>query len=198
MKHRIFFANKELLIEYLHKYGGDKTIDHEVNIALYAQEWWEKKMNQRFVIVFEQNNKMHNYPDRFTPTVEQLKDILETYVEVDTPVDFGLAPIEKVEDYDGFAYPFQVKQIRMPISEDTPQKLADFVSSKANRYRDTKICFIIDPQLVGNNTGTMFRMGDLQEKLKIRDDAIRALYMFQKKGNAFEFLTVWKSPLATE
>jgi hypothetical protein len=198
MKKRVFFASKELLIDYLHRYGTDRTIDHEVNIALYAKEWWEKKMNQEFMIVFEQNNKMHNYPDRFTPTVEELKDILDTYLEVDTPVDFALAPIEKMRDYDRYAYPFQVKQLRIPVTDDTSQKLADFISEKANRYKDTRICFIVDPQLIGNSNGKMFRMGDLQDKLTIRDDAMRAVYMFQRSGDDFTFLTIWKSPLVTE
>lgn len=185
-------------MEYLHKYGTDRTIDHEVNIALYASDWWGKKLNQKFVIVFEQNNKIHNYPDRFTPTLEQLKEILETYLLIDTPIDFALAPIGKMDDYDRFAYPFQVKQFRLPASADTAQKLADFINDKTNHYNDTQICFIIDPQLVGNKKGEMFVMRDLQEKLKIRDNAIRCLYMFQRTKDNFKFLLVWKSPLAKE
>ncbi len=198
MRHKVFFASKELLTDYLHKYGTARTIDHEVNIALHANEWWGKKLNKEFFIVFEQNNKMHNYPDRFTPTIEQLKEILETYLLVDTPVDFGLAPIEKMDDYERFAYPFQIKQFRLPASEDTAQELADFINDKANRYNDTQICFIIDPQFVGDKKGIIFKMGDLQEKLKIRDNAIRGLYMFQRTKNDFNFLLVWKSPLVTE
>lgn len=194
----MFFAKKELLIEYLHKYGTDRTIDHEINIALYASDWWGKKLNQNFVIVFEQNNKMHDYPDRFSPTVDELKDILENYLTVDTPVDFALAPIKKMEDYDSFAYPFQVKQLRLPATADPSQTLADFINKKANSYNDTKICFIIDPQLVGEKKGEMFRIGDLQEKLKIRDNAIRGLYMFQRTQDEYDFLLVWKSPLVTE
>lgn len=187
-----------MLTGYLHKYGTDRTIDHEVNIALYASDWWGKKLNQEFVIVFEQNNKMHNYPDRFTPTVEQLKEILETYLLIDTPVDLALAPTEKMADYNRFAYPFQVKQYRLPATNDSSQKLADFINKKANSYNDTQLCFIIDPQLVGDSLGKMFKIGDLQEKLKIRDDAIRGLYMFQRSKDGFEFILVWKSPLVNE
>lgn len=199
MKQKVFFASKDLLMEYLHKYGTDRTIDHEVNIALYANEWWGKKLNEEFVIVFEQNNKMHNYPDRFTPTVEQLKEILETYMVVDTPVDFALAPVGKLEDYDRFCYPFQVKQVRLPIADDINQKLADFISEKANKYRDTKICFIVDPRLVGDNKGNQFSLGELSEKLTIRDDAMRGVYIFQQASvEDFTFLPLWKSPLVTE
>ncbi len=198
MRKKVFFARKELLMKYLHKYGTDRTIDHEVNIALYACDWWGKKLNQEFVIAFEQNDKIHNYPDRFTPTMEQLKEILETYSQIDTPVDFALAPIEKLEDYDKFGYPFQVKQLRLSATDDPAQKLADFINRKANRYNDTLITFIIDPQLVGDNSEKTFAMENLQEKLRIRDNAIRSLYMFQRKNDDFNFVLVWKSPLVKD
>jgi hypothetical protein len=200
MKHKVFFAEDRVLISYLNKYGQmGRSIDHEINISLYAKESWEKKLNKKLMIVFEQNRKMHNYPDRFTATAYELKNIFETYAETNTPVDFALAPISSSEEFDGFAYPFQVKRKPLRISANAEQKLAVFISKKANSYRDTNIVLIIDPQFMGKNKNEKkFKLDELKKMIKIKNDAVRAIYLFQKNKSSFDFLLLWISPHVKE
>lgn len=198
MKHRIFFASDEMLIAYLQKYGQiDRAIDHEINMSLHAKEFWEKKLGQKLMVVFEQNDKMHKYPERFTAGVEELKEILQTYNEQNTPVDFALAPVSSPEKFDGFAYPFQVKRARLKVSGNVTKEFADFINEKANKYRAIDTCLILDPQLVGDNKDKkMFQVDELKSLLKIDEQALRAIYIFQSSSEATNFLPLWVSQKA--
>jgi hypothetical protein len=110
------------LIQYLQKYGkGTRSKDYEFAISLHAKKFFA--LNQQLVIVFEQNSKKHNYPNRFSPNLQQLREIITTYNEENTPVDFALAPVN-ANAFEGYAYPFQVKRFYCKPSDKTNLELA--------------------------------------------------------------------------
>lgn len=196
MKRNIFFVDEAILIQYLEKYGKSNTKDYEFAISIHAKKYFEEKLNQKLIIVFEQNNKLHNYPKRFTPNLGQLREIITTYNEENTPVDFGLAPVNSGE-FDGFAYPFQVKKFITKPSETTNDELAAYINKKANRYRSSDIGLIIVPQLVDLETDTKgFDKQELISKLNINDNAVRVVYMFQFFNKVPKFILLWASPQA--
>lgn len=198
MKHRVFFLDGEKLIEYLQKYNrGLNSKDYEFFICLHAKTYWEKKLKQDLIIVFEQNSKMHSYPERFTPTLEQLKEILRTYNEENTPVDFGLAPVSSTNEFEGFAYPFQVKKYISTTGENNENDLAAYINKKANGYRASDTCLIIVPQLMGAKEDQKgFNIAEVRKLLKIDEKAIRAVYVFQFFNGTPNFIPLWASAKA--
>lgn len=194
MKHNIFYLDSEILKQYLEQYGrGAHSKDYEFSISLQAKEYFEIMMNQKLVIVFEQNSKRHNFPNHFTPNLEQLREILTTYNEEDTPVDFALAPVSS-DSFEGYAYPFQIKRFYSKPSDKTNEELANFINEKANKYRSSQVGLIIVPQLRGPEVNTMeFDMKDLQSKLNIQEGAVRAVYVFRYLNDAPKFVLLWSS-----
>lgn len=194
MKHNIFYLDGEILKQYLEQYGrGAHSKDYEFAISVHAKEYFEKKLKQQLMIVFEQNSKRHNFPNRLTPNLEQLREILSTYNEEDTPVDFALAPVSS-DSFEGYAYPFQVKRFYSKPSDKTNAELAAFINEKANKYRSSQVGLIIVPQLRGQEVDTKgFDVKDLQSKLKIQEGAIRAVYVFQYLNDIPKFVLLWAS-----
>lgn len=194
MKHNIFYLDGEILKQYLEQYGrGAHSKDYEFAISVHAKEYFEKKLNQQFVIVFEQNSKRHNFPNRFTPNLEQLREILTTYNEEDTPVDFALAPVS-ADKFEGYAYPFQIKRFYSKPSDKTNEELASFINEKANKYRSSQVGLIIVPQLRGQEVDTKgFDKQELISKLNIHEGAVRVVYMFQFLNNTPSFVFLWAS-----
>ncbi|NMC35607.1 hypothetical protein GYA49_01030 [Candidatus Beckwithbacteria bacterium] len=194
MKHNIFFLNAEILKQYLKQYGrGVHSKDYEFAISVHAKEYFEEKLNQQFVITFEQNSKRHNFPNRFTPSLEQLREILTTYNEEDTPVDFALAPVS-ADKLEGYAYPFQIKRFYSTSLDRANEKLAAFINEKANKYRSSQVGLIIVPQMRGQETNTKsFDIKDLKSKLNIQEGAIRAVYVFQFFNETPKFIGLWAS-----
>ncbi len=198
MKQNIFFINKRLLQEYIDKYANpNRTLDQEIIMGLNALKFWEKKLNLELVLVFEVNNKSHSYPSYFFPTTEQLKEIFDKYILIDTPVDFALAPADDIKKYNAYAFPFQVKTIPLEPTDDLDEVLSDFISEKANKYRDINLTLIINPQLRCdiNAEKKLFSIDKLKELLTIREDAVRAIYLFQESSDSVNFLQIWVSPL---
>lgn len=194
MKHNIFYLDGEILKQYLEKYGkGAHSKDYEFAISVHAKEYFEKKLNQQLMIVFEQNSKRHNFPNRFTPNLEQLREILTTYNEEDTPVDFALAPVSEGK-FEGYAYPFQIKRFYSTPSGKTNEELAAFINEKANNYRSSQVGLIIVPQLRGQDVDTKgFDVKELQSKLNIQEGAVRAVYVFQYLNDTPKFVGLWAS-----
>lgn len=197
MKHRIFFVDEEKLIEYLQKYGrGARSKDYEFAIALHAKTYWDKKLRQKHIIVFEQNNKMHNYPQRFSPTVEELKDILRTYNEENTPVDFALAPVSTADEFEGIAYPFQIKKYVPDTDEPDNSEFAAYISEKANKYRASDTCLIVFPEMLDKEDTKGFDITEVKKMLKIDNKSVRAVYGFQFFDDTPNFILLWASPEA--
>jgi len=200
MKHRIFYISDEKLIEYLKKYGrGANSKDYEFSVSLHAKSFWERKLKQKLSVVFEQNDKMHDYPQQFSPTLEDLKEILRTYNKEDTPIDFALAPISSEGDFIGLAYPFQIKKFMPNFEDDLSIKFAEFINKKTNSYRDNDLCMIFLPIIPGikeNSVG--FKIQEIKDNLKIDENSVRAIYCFQFSKGTPSFSLLWASQKTLE
>lgn len=197
MKQNIFYIKEEILAKYLRKYGmGKNSKDYEFVISLYARIFFEEKLGQKLIIVFEQNSKRHKYPGSFTPNLNQLREILTMFNEENTPVDFALAPINS-GTFEGYAYPFQVKRFYSELSEHTIEKLAKFINEKANKYRSNDVSLIIVPLLSEQGEDTRgFRKQELINKLVIDEKSIYSVYLFQLNNNKPIFVPLWASQKA--
>ena len=200
MKHKIFYITDEKLINYLKKYSrGVNSKDYEFSVSLHAKAFWEEKLKQKLCVVFEQNDKMHDYPQRFSPTLEELKDILRIYNKEDTPVDFALAPISPEDKFVGYAYPFQIKKFMPKIGDNLSIKFAEFINKKTNSYRDKDLCMIFLPQLLGiKEDSVSFNIKEVEDNLKINENSVRAIYCFQFSKGKPSFALLWASQKALE
>lgn len=200
MKHKIFYISDEKLIEYLMQYSrGINSKDYEFSVSLHAKAFWEEKLKQKLCVVFEQNDKMHDFPQQFSPTLEELKDILRIYNKEDTPVDFALAPISPEGKFIGFAYPFQIKKFMPRILDNLSIEFAKFINKKTNSYRDKDLCMIFLPQILGIKENSMsFKIEEVKDNLKINEDSVRAIYCFQFSKGKPSFSLLWASQKALE
>lgn len=200
MRHKIFYISDEKLIEHLKKYGrGVNSKDYEFSVSLHAKTFWEAKLKQKLYVVFEQNDKMHKYPQQFSPTLEELEDILRIYNKEDTPVDFALAPISPEGNFTGLAYPFQIKKFMPNSKKDLSIKFAEFINKKTNSYIDNDLCMIFLPQMLGikeNSVG--FKIKEVKDNLKINKNSVRAIYCFQFSKGKPSFQLLWGSQRALE
>src|ERR1035437_7545429 len=180
MKHIAFYLDALVMEEYLQKYNrGVRSKDYEYSVALHAKTFWEKKDGIKYKISFEQNDKMHDYPDNFTPTAEELKEILLTYNKEDTDVDFALAPVSASSEPEGYSYPFQIKKYIPKDEEPDNKAFAAYISEKANHYRAGETSMIVFPELLGKESAKGYDIAEIKKNLKINEDAVRAVFAFQ-------------------
>lgn len=197
MKTFTFYVNPLVLEDYLKIYGRSlKTKDYEYHIALHANHFFGKQFNQKFSIAFETKNKPAGYPDHMdTVTAEQLKEILKVNTE-DTPVDFALAPL-KDGKLEGYAYPFQIKKFIADADEITSTVVAEYINNKANHYRAREVSMIVVPvNKVDQNDPKGFDINELKSNLKVDDNALFAIYIFQYVKGETYFKPIWSSSRA--
>lgn len=198
MKRDTFYMDARLLEAYLKKYDrGVRTKDYEFHIALYAHQYFSRLNKQDYAIAFEVKDKPKVHPERMQADVETVKEVLSTYAEGDTPVDFALASMKNGK-LDGIGYPYQVKKFMADAGEITTAEVADYINKKANNYRASEVTMIIVPfNKVDQKEPRGFNIAELKRKLKIDDTALHAVYVFQYvDGKAF-FKPIWVSSRVT-
>lgn len=197
MKHKAFYVDAPVMEEYLSKYGrGARSKDYEYAVALHAKTFWEKKDGVKYRISFEQNDKMHSYPNDFTPTAEELRDILLTYNKEYTDVDFGLAPVSASGKLEGYTYPFQIKKYVPDNEKPDNEAFAAYISEKANHYRAGDTCMIVFPEMLGREVTEGYDIAEVKKHLNIDEGAVRAIYGFQFDNGTPNFILLWASQKA--
>ena len=194
MKHNIFYIKDEILNEYLRVYGrGPHSKDYEYNIAIEAKYYFDIHLKQVHVIGFEQNDNQHDFPRDFSPTIEDVKEILIKYNKEDTPVDFELAPVKDGE-FLGYSYPFQIKRFYKASDATSNNELASAINKYANKYGWKDLSLIIVPIIKGKEEDkTGFNVDELKSMLEIQEGALRIVYMAQIMGTSIGFVQLWGS-----
>lgn len=149
MKTNIFYVSEETLIEAIRRLYPDniKPKDYEYLISIYVKRIFERHDNKIYKITFELNSKHQesNKPLELTP--DETVEILRTYLEENTPVDFGLAPIHEDGNFEGFNYPFQVKRFIGLSTETFLDDLTKFIEDKSLHYCSNTTSLIVMPTL---------------------------------------------------
>lgn len=197
MKNNVFYLSARSLEAYLKKYDrGLNTKDYEYHIALYAHAFYEERLKQEFVIAYEVNDKPHNYPRRMGEiNIEVLKDIIQNHFKENTDVDFVLAPRINAEE-GKVGYPFQLK--KFVAEEDvTSSGAAEYINEKANRYHNNELTMIVIPvNKVDRDVQKGLDINELKSKLKINDNALFAVLMFQSYNGKAILRPIWLSTRA--
>lgn len=149
MKTNIFYVSEENLIEAVRRLYPDniKSKDYEYLISIYVKRIFERHDNRTYKITFELNNKHQEQSGSVELTPDETVEILRTYKEEDTPVDFGLAPVAKDGKFEGYSYPFQVKRFIGFSKENFLKELTKFIDEKSRHYSSTQTSLVVIPEL---------------------------------------------------
>ena len=149
MKTRIFYVSEESLIEAIRRLYPDKikSKDYEYLISIYAKRIFERHDNKIYKITFELDNKHQesNRPLELTP--DETVEILRTYLKESASEDFGLAPVDKNGDFEGYSYPFQVKRFIGFSKENFLDELIRYIKAKSSHYGSPETSLIVIPEL---------------------------------------------------
>jgi len=202
MKTRIFYVSEESLIEAIRRLYPDKvkSKDYEYLISIYTKRIFERHDNKTYKITFELDNKHQesNRPLELTP--DETVEILRTYLEENTPVDFGLAPVDKNGDFEGYSYPFQVKRFIASSTETFLDELVRFIEDKSSHYRSSKTSLVVIPELSSPGSDeSKARIASFSEdffravanKVNINEKSLRSILIFSIKDSEPVLTQVW-------
>jgi len=195
MPNNVFYLSATALENYLKSYDrGFHTKDYEYHIALHAHAYYEKHLDQEFAIAFEVNNKPHNYPKKMEEiSTKVLKEIITNYFREDTDVDFVLAPKHDLQ-MNKIGYPFQLKKFVAGVETVTSAAIADYINKKANGYHNSELSIIIIPiDGVEPETKKRVEVEEVRSLLKISDNALYAVFVFQNVDGDVSLTPIWFS-----
>src|SRR3989338_4621851 len=106
MKTRIFYVSEESLIEAIRRLYPDKikSKDYEYLISIYVKRIFERHDKKTYKITFELDHKHQESNRPLELTTDEIVEILRTYLEENTQIDFGLAPVDKNGEFEGYSY----------------------------------------------------------------------------------------------
>ncbi len=189
-----FYLSAAALEKYLEIYDrGLNTKDYEYHVALHAHAYYEEHLKQKFSIAFEVNDNPHNYPKRMEEiSTEVLRDIILNHFKENTDVDFVLAPQNNTEKKIG--YPFQLKKFVFGAEAVTSSIVADYINKKANSYSNSDLSMIVIPvNKVDSQEKISFDTKQLKSQLKINNNALYAVFIFQHIDGKISLKPVWLS-----
>lgn len=194
-KQNVFYIKEESLLQILAVHGrGPDTKDYEYIVSILAKRLFESKFRQPFTIVFEVNNKHKVMPGNVKLTADEGNEILRTYLEENTPVDFGLAPGTPGK-FEGYAYPFQVKRFIGKSIDNMENELVKFINSKIIHYNDPNLSLIIIPELPDisppNRIDKKVSITDIQKGLTIKKNPLRSIFLLEIYNNKERLIQIW-------
>lgn len=202
MKTKIFYVSENNLIEAIRRLYPKKIKpkDYEYLISIYTKRIFEKHDNVVYMITFELDNKHQESKKTLELTPDETVEILRTYLEEDTPVDFGLAPVDGSGNFEGFSYPFQVKRFISFSTEIFLDELVKFIKSKSLHYRSSTTSLLIIPELsspkedklkarIVGFSEELFRT--VANKISINRNSLRSVLIFSLKNDKPELTQVW-------
>lgn len=202
MKTNIFYVSEEILIEAIRQLYPDKikSKDYEYPISIYVKRIFERHDNKTYKITFELDNKHQESKKPLELTPEETVKILRTYLEENTPVDFGLAPVDKDGNFEGYGYPFQVKRFIGLSTETFLDDLIKFIENKSSHYRSDKTSLIVMPAFsVSLNEGEKAHLIGFSEdyfrtvanRISVNDKTLRAILAFSIKDGEPTLTQIW-------
>lgn len=202
MKTKIFYVSEESLIEAIRRLYPDKvkSKDYEYLISIYIKRIFERHDDKTYKITFELDSRHQesNKPLELTP--DEIVQILRKFLEENTPVDFGLAPIDKNGDFEGYSYPFQVKRFIGFSHETYLDELVRFIEDKSSHYRSPTTSLVVMPEFsTSNNDKSKAHIVAFSEelfksvanKVNINKKSLRSILFFSIRDGEPELTQVW-------
>lgn len=202
MKTKIFYVSEEKLIETIRRLYPNKikSKDYEYLISIYVKRIFERHDNKTYKITFELDSKHQESSRSLELTTDETVKILRTYKEENTPVDFGLAPVDKNGDFDGYSYPFQVKRFIGFSREPFLDELVRFIEDKSSHYRSPTTSFVVMPEFsASNNDASNANIVGFSEeffravanKVNINEKSLRSILIFSLRDGEPDLTQVW-------
>lgn len=202
MKTRIFYVSEENLIEAIRRLYPNKikSKDYEYLISVYVKRIFERHDNKTYIITFELDSRHQESNRSLELTPDETVNILRTYLEENTPVDFGLAPIKENGVFKGYGYPFQVKRFIGFSKENFLDELAGFIEKKSRHYGSPKTSLVVIPELSSSEgdvskahivgfSEDFFRA--VANRIKISEQTLRSVLLFSIKDKEPVLTQVW-------
>lgn len=202
MKTKIFYISEESLTEAIRRLYPEniKSKDYEYLLSIYVKRIYERYYKKTFKITFELNNKHQEVNRQLELTPDETVGILRTYLEENTPVDFGLAPVDKNGEFEGYSFPFQIKKYIGFSSESFLNELLGFIKDKSSHYCSPNTSLIVLPELslskgdelnahIVGFSKDFFRV--VAKKINIKDKSLRSILIFSLKDNEPVLTQVW-------
>lgn len=202
MKTNIFYVSEENLIEAVRRLFPDniKSKDYEYLISIYVKRIFERHDNKTYKITFELDNKHQESSKPLKLASTETVEILRTYLEENTPVDFGLAPVDKDGKFEMYSYPFQVKRFIGFSKDNFLEELTRFIEQKSEHYSAPETSLIVIPELSMSKSDVskahivgfseeLFRA--LANKVNINNNSLRTILVFSIKVNEPALTQIW-------
>jgi len=202
MKTKIFYVSEESLIEAIRCLYPKriKSKDYEYLISIYTKRIFERHYNQTYKITFELDDKHQETSRPLELTPDETVKILRTFLKEKTPIDFGLAPVDKNGNSEGYCYPFQVKRFIGLSKEKFLDQLSSFINGKSEHYKSPETSLIVIPELssLKSNVQNAHIAGFSEEffravanKVKINEKSLRSILIFSIKDSEPVLTQVW-------
>lgn len=202
MKTKIFYVSEESLLKAIKTLYSNKikAKDYEWIISIYVKRIFERNDNKTYKITFELDGRHQESSRPLELTPEETVEILRVYLEEDTPMDFGLAPVNEVGDFEGYNYPFQVKRFIGISTENFLDELIKFIEVKSSHYRSQTTSLIIIPELSTSNSDvTNAHIIDFSEELfrtaankcNVNKKSLRSVLIFSIRGTEPNLIQIW-------
>ena len=199
MKTRVFWITEEKLLEAM-KLFWDSDLrgkDYEYAISIYVKRIFENQYKKPFVITFELDAKHQETEKLLELPSNELANILRTYLEEHTEVDFGLAPVMQ-DRFEGYSYPFQVKRFIGSSLNTFQDDLLNFIQKKSKHYRTSDTSFVVIPELkisnqaVGGLSAPQSKLLEFSEvflrglsnKINVDRKSLRSILVFSLSNNS--------------
>lgn len=202
MKTKIFYVSEESLIEAIGRLYPDKikSKDYEYPISIYVKRIFERRDKKNYKIAFELNSKHQESSKELELSPDETVEILRIYLKEATPVDFGLAPVDKNGNLEGYSYPFQVKRFIGSSKKSYLGELIKFIEEKASHYHspDTSLLIMLEYSRSKKDISEARLVGFSEEffrsvanKIEINKQSLRSILIFSLRDNEPELTQVW-------
>ena len=202
MKTKIFYISEANLTEAIRcLYPGEiRPKGYEYLISIFIKRIFEKHDKKTYMITFELDSKHQESKKTLELTPDEAVIILRSYLEENTPVDFGLAPVDRNGNFEGYGYPFQVKRFIGHSNETFLNDLVKFIKDKSLHYSSSTTSLLIIPELSSPNKDKLkacivgfsedfFRA--VANKININRNSLRSVLIFSLKNDNPELTQVW-------
>lgn len=202
MKTKMFYVSEERLIEAIRSLYPDKikSKDYEYLISIYTKRIFEKQYKKSFYITFELDSKHEESDQAIKLTSAETIKIIRTYLEENTPVDFGLAPILENGELEGFSYPFQTKRFIKYTKDNFLNDLVNFIEIKAAYYQSPNLSLLILPMVAVSNYAEKNArfvwiseafLKTVADKIRLKKIQLRTILIFLLKDGKPELSQIW-------